>query len=172
MSAQPTVPLATGNSLAPKMTVGSGASREQYEKDADCTALIGSRRPLTERQRAILQFIADHIASNGFPPTLRDIGRRFAIRSTNGVNDHLHALERKGHIVRRDMVSRGIRIVSPKTGVPQPLPDPVGFVKAENEALRKLLSRVLASSGRGQYLTAEMVIVLGDVRDVLRSGRP
>lgn len=172
MSAQPTVALATGNTAPVEMTDGSGAPDEQSEKDAYCTPLVPAGRPITERQRATLTFITDRITVDGFPPTLRDIGKSFGIRSTNGVNDHLRALERKGYIVRRDMISRGIRVVSPTTGKPSELPDPVGFLKAENRALRHLLARVIVSSTRGQYLTAEMVVVLGDVRAVLHaSGR-
>jgi repressor LexA len=34
------------------------------------------------------------------------------IRSTNGVNDHLRALERKGYLRREDMKSRALRLVN------------------------------------------------------------
>jgi len=40
---------------------------------------------------------------------LREIGARMGIRSTNGVNDHLRALERKGYLTREDMKSRALR---------------------------------------------------------------
>lgn len=68
-------------------------------------------RPLTERQRAILDFIVETLQTRGFPPTLREIGRAFAIRSTKGVNDHLAALERKGKIKRHAELSRGIEVI-------------------------------------------------------------
>jgi len=45
----------------------------------------------------------------GYPPTLREIGAHMGIRSTNGVNDHLRALERKGYLTREDMKSRALR---------------------------------------------------------------
>ncbi len=51
---------------------------------------------LTHRQQMVLDFIRESIADRGYPPTLREIGARMGIRSTNGVNDHLRALERKG----------------------------------------------------------------------------
>ncbi|MFP4190787.1 MAG: transcriptional repressor LexA [Candidatus Hydrogenedentota bacterium] len=57
-------------------------------------------RPLTKRQAAILQFIAQTIQDQGYPPTLAEIGAHFGIRSTNGVTDHLVALERKGYLTR------------------------------------------------------------------------
>ena len=68
---------------------------------------------LTHRQREILEFISASIAERGFPPTLREIGEHFHIRSTNGVNDHLKALEKKGHLRREDLKSRAMRPVLP-----------------------------------------------------------
>ena len=62
---------------------------------------------LTQRQQMVLDFIRQSITDRGYPPTLREIGARMGIRSTNGVNDHLRALERKGYLTREDMKSRG-----------------------------------------------------------------
>jgi repressor LexA len=67
---------------------------------------------LTERQQQILDYIADSINARGFPPTLREIGEHFGIRSTNGVNDHLKALEKKGYLRREDLKSRAMRPVA------------------------------------------------------------
>lgn len=64
---------------------------------------------LTERQRKVLDYILSAIDENGYPPTLREIGNFMGIRSTNGVNDHLRALERKGFLTREDMKSRTLR---------------------------------------------------------------
>lgn len=55
---------------------------------------------LTRRQQAILQFIIQCIRDHGMPPTIAEIGDKFGITSTNGVNDHLVALEKKGYITR------------------------------------------------------------------------
>jgi repressor LexA len=68
---------------------------------------------LTQRQKEILDFISASIMERGFPPTLREIGEHFQIRSTNGVNDHLKALEKKGHLRREDLKSRAMRPVLP-----------------------------------------------------------
>jgi repressor LexA len=70
---------------------------------------------LTERQREILDFITSSIAERGYPPTLREIGEHFGIRSTNGVNDHLKALEKKGHLRREDLKSRAMRPIGTGT---------------------------------------------------------
>ncbi len=66
---------------------------------------------LTKRQEQTLDFIRSSIKDRGYPPTLREIGEHMGIRSTNGVNDHLRALERKGYLRREDMKSRALRVV-------------------------------------------------------------
>ncbi len=66
---------------------------------------------LTKRQEQTLDFIRKSIRERGYPPTLREIGEHMGIRSTNGVNDHLRALERKGYLRREDMKSRALRVV-------------------------------------------------------------
>lgn len=68
--------------------------------------------PLTDRQRAVFDCIRRSIAEKGYPPSLREIGRATAIRSTNGVSAHLAALERKGWIERDEMRARGIRVTN------------------------------------------------------------
>lgn len=67
--------------------------------------------PLTDRQRAIYDFIVDSFAREQRTPTLREIGARFDIRSTNGVAWQLDALVRKGWLKRDPLKSRAIRIV-------------------------------------------------------------
>src|SRR6266851_1595370 len=66
--------------------------------------------PLTERQEKILSFIKKSIVDQGYPPTIREIGEHFGIRSTNGVNDHLKALERKGYLQRGELKSRALSV--------------------------------------------------------------
>ncbi|MGB1276254.1 MAG: transcriptional repressor LexA [Nannocystaceae bacterium] len=66
---------------------------------------------LTQRQRQALDYISNCLTERGYPPTLREIGEHMGIRSTNGVNDHLKALERKGYLVREELKSRALRPV-------------------------------------------------------------
>lgn len=63
---------------------------------------------LTDRQQQVLDFIEECIGGRGYPPTLREIGLRLDIKSTNGVNDHLKALEKKGYLKRGTMKSRAL----------------------------------------------------------------
>ena len=63
---------------------------------------------LTERQLEVLRFIANEIEQRGYPPTIREIGEALDIASTNGVNDHLKALEKKGYLQRDPVKSRAL----------------------------------------------------------------
>ncbi len=65
---------------------------------------------LTRRQREIFDFINRKIETKGFPPTIRDIGTAFEIKSPNGVMCHLKALEKKGFITRQGKSARAIQM--------------------------------------------------------------
>lgn len=65
---------------------------------------------LSERQTKILSFLKSFTLDNGYPPTIREIGKAVGISSTSVVNYNLEALERAGHINRDRTVSRGIRL--------------------------------------------------------------
>lgn len=84
---------------------------------------------LTDRQQQVLHYIRQSIHERGYPPTLREIGAHMGIRSTNGVNDHLRALERKGYLTREDMKSRALRPVDLQSDLPLSTLD----VVAEND---------------------------------------
>ena len=73
---------------------------------------MGSNRlPLTDRQREIYEFIREAVRGESRPPTMREIGQRFSMSSTNGVREALEVLERKGYIRRAPFLSRGIELV-------------------------------------------------------------
>ena len=66
---------------------------------------------LSERQENILSFVKSFTLHNGYPPTIREIGKAVNISSTSVVNYNLDALQRLGFIYRDRTVSRGIRLV-------------------------------------------------------------
>lgn len=70
------------------------------------------KKNITERQQEIYSFIKSVIDNRGMPPTMREIGEQFGIRSTNGVEGHLAALESHGLINRERGKSRGILVHS------------------------------------------------------------
>ena len=76
---------------------------------------------LSPRQRKILEYIRETVDTRGYPPTVREIGENFGIKSPNGVMCHLKALEKKGLILREDHAARAIQLVHhrrPSQGLP------------------------------------------------------
>jgi repressor LexA len=67
---------------------------------------------LTKKQQQILEYIMDYVQKEGYPPSIREIGRDFDIGSLRGVTVHLDALERKGYISRSN-TPRSIKVVHP-----------------------------------------------------------
>lgn len=67
---------------------------------------------LTKRQEAILEFLAEYVRTEGYPPSIREIGNHFKIGSLRGVTVHLDALAKKGCIERTN-TPRSIRITHP-----------------------------------------------------------
>ena len=66
---------------------------------------------LTPRQRQIYDYLVERINTDGQPPTIREIGERFGIASTNGVRSFLSALIKKGYISKSAAVARGIKLL-------------------------------------------------------------
>jgi repressor LexA len=62
---------------------------------------------LTDRQRETLDWMKGYIREHGMPPTVREIGRAFGIKSSS-VFDLLTALERKGHLIRKNRNPRSL----------------------------------------------------------------
>lgn len=56
---------------------------------------------LTKRQQEIFDFIKRYSDLNGYPPTVRDIGKAVGLASSSTVHAHLANLEKLG-VVRRD----------------------------------------------------------------------
>jgi repressor LexA len=65
--------------------------------------------PLTNRQRAVYTFVAEHCHDRGYSPTIRDICRAFNIASPNGGKIHVAALSRKGWLQWEPGLGRTIR---------------------------------------------------------------
>jgi repressor LexA len=56
---------------------------------------------LTKRQQEIFEFIKRYSENNGYPPTVRDIGKAVGLASSSTVHAHLSNLEKLG-LLRRD----------------------------------------------------------------------
>jgi len=67
---------------------------------------MASRKPLSLRQEGIMDFIRKYLGENGFPPSIREIGKAVGISSTSVVNYNLRRLEERGYLSREKEVSR------------------------------------------------------------------
>ncbi|MEU0990643.1 transcriptional repressor LexA [Streptomyces sp. NPDC005953] len=71
----------------------------------------GSGSPsLTTRQALIVDFIEREVARQGYPPSMREIGRAVDLKSTSSVAHQLMALERKGVLYRDPHRPRAYRV--------------------------------------------------------------
>lgn len=70
-------------------------------------------KEITELQRRILGFIEESIEGKGFPPSIREIGRRLRITSPSSVAYHLRVLEAAGLLKREGAISRGMTLPAP-----------------------------------------------------------
>ena len=66
--------------------------------------------PLTERQKAILDFFAEFQRRHGYPPTHREIRDRFGYTSYGTVHKHLRLLREKGYLAGEQHQKRGLRL--------------------------------------------------------------
>jgi repressor LexA len=79
--------------------------------------------PLTQLEKRVYHYMIDFLAENTYQPSIREIARRFRIKSTKTVSDLLHSLETKGYIQREESRSRGVRILGfSANGNTQPVP--------------------------------------------------
>jgi len=129
----------------------------------------------------VLDYIRQSITDRGYPPTLREIGAQMGIRSTNGVNDHLRALERKGYLTREDMKSRALRPVrlesEPLFGRGDEVADPAvtnaglaGTPANDDDLLEvQILGRVAA--GLPLYAEEQVIDTVRIDRGLLKGGR-
>ncbi len=66
---------------------------------------------LTTRQEETLKFIKQKIAKDGYPPTVREIGKVLGLSSPATIQVHLSNLENKGYIKKDENKSRAIELL-------------------------------------------------------------
>lgn len=109
--------------------------------------MTNSRRPLTQRQRAILSFIEDQTAQQGYPPSVREIGEAVGLSSSSTVHSHLRSLEKKGYLRRDPSKPRALAVIGRqgKKDDSQPNGSAHGtYTDQDNVRLVPLLGRVAA----------------------------
>ncbi len=65
---------------------------------------------LSGKRQAILDFIAERLRAQGYPPSVREIGEAVGLTSSATVHSHLAVLQREGFLVRDPTKPRAIQV--------------------------------------------------------------
>ena len=74
---------------------------------------------LNKREKAILKFIEKQIMTQGYPPSVREIGKAVGLSSTATVHGYLAKLDEKGYIKKQDKKGRTLRLLKGGSGEPK-----------------------------------------------------
>lgn len=66
---------------------------------------------LTQRQKAVLDFIKSYITQHGVSPTLTEIDKKFELGSSSAAYQHVQALQRKGYLKKLPFQARSISLL-------------------------------------------------------------
>ncbi|MBR1539970.1 MAG: transcriptional repressor LexA [Clostridia bacterium] len=66
---------------------------------------------LNKREKAILKYIEKEVMANGYPPSVREIGKAVGLRSTATVHGYLAKLEEKGYIKKEQQKGRTLKLL-------------------------------------------------------------
>lgn len=69
------------------------------------------KRELSKREQTILKFIEKSIEEQGYPPSVREIGKAVGLKSTATVHGYLEKLEQKGFIKKVSQKGRTLRLI-------------------------------------------------------------
>ncbi|GAA5007019.1 transcriptional repressor LexA [Pseudoluteimonas lycopersici] len=116
---------------------------------------------LTDTQRAIHAFIAEHIETEGVPPSQSEIARAFGFSGVRAAQYHLEALEAAGAIERRPGQARGLRVLQPPPSAQADLPLEAAI--PDNAVQLPVLGQVAAGAPIGADIGSEQVLILDRV---------
>ena len=74
------------------------------------------KEELNKREKTILKYIEKQIMTDGYPPSVREIGQAVGLSSTATVHGYLERLEKKGYIKKKDKKGRTLRLLKGSTG--------------------------------------------------------
>lgn len=74
------------------------------------------KEELNKREKAILKFIEKQIMTDGYPPSVREIGKAIGLSSTATVHAYLAKLEKQGYIKKEDKKGRTLKVIKGTDG--------------------------------------------------------
>lgn len=73
---------------------------------------------INKREKAILKYVEKQILANGYPPSVREIGKAVGLSSTATVHGYLAKLEEKGYLKKEDKKGRTLKLLKGGNGEP------------------------------------------------------
>ena len=71
---------------------------------------------LNKREKDILDYIEKQSLKNGYPPSVREIGKAVGLRSTATVHGYLAKLEEKGYLKKESQKGRTLKLLKGSNG--------------------------------------------------------
>jgi repressor LexA len=133
--------------MSDETTGRTGADRLGTDKPA-----TRRRKSLSDKQLAILDVIQRSVQTQGYPPSMREIGDAVGLSSLSSVTHQLNQLELSGYLRRDPKRPRALEILIETPG--QEPDEPVSTVSVGDAAMVPLVGRIAA----GIPITAEQQI--------------
>lgn len=109
-------------------------------------------KALTKRQKEVLDFIKKFADKRGYPPTLKEIGKKLKLSAVSTVHEHIVALIEKGFLQKSGHYTRDIDISEPEPMIKIPLlgtvaaGQPITLFDIPRETIAVPKSKIPASS--------------------------
>ena len=114
---------------------------------------------LNKREKAILKFIEKQVLEEGYPPSVREIGKAVGLNSTATVHGYLAKLKEKGYIKKEDKKGRTLKLLKGSTG--EPVRDAATTVAKEFYTQKELIEVPLV----GKITAGEPILAVENVSD-------
>jgi len=113
------------------------------------------RKSLSDKQLAILEVIQRSVSSQGYPPSMREIGDAVGLSSLSSVTHQLNQLELSGYVRRDPKRPRAIEVLIEMPAQESDAPDSPGYSPSIGDAaMVPLVGRIAA----GIPITAEQQV--------------
>ncbi len=71
---------------------------------------MANTKPLTKKQKQVLDFVKDYISENGISPTIEEIRKKLKLRAVSTIHEHLNTLKIKGYLSKDENSARSFVI--------------------------------------------------------------
>ena len=116
---------------------------------------------LNKREKAILKFIEKQVLEEGYPPSVREIGKAVGLNSTATVHGYLAKLKEKGYIKKEDKKGRTLKLLRGTTGEPVGIQNGIGNANKEFYTQKELIEVPLV----GKVTAGEPILAVENVSD-------